>query len=66
MYNTRKMIEAGRDAIQRHPRRELTAADFQNMKEAAGGDAFLLAENAFMLGVAVGSRITAAEQKKSR
>lgn len=66
MYDTQKMIESGRETMQRHPARELTAGDFCEMRAAAAGDEYLFAENAFMCGVAVGARITAAEQKKSR
>lgn len=64
MYNTRKMIEEGRDVIQRHPLLEFTITDFQNMREEADGDAFLLAENAFLLGVTVGFQVKATEQRK--
>lgn len=64
MYNTQKMITTGRETMQRHPARDLTAFELHTIREQAGGDEYLFAENAFMFGVAVGMRIAEAERKR--
>ena len=63
MYNTEKMIRAGRAAIGRNPQRDITAAEIMQLKEQAA-DNWQLAENSFLLGVAVGMRIAEAERMK--
>ena len=64
MYNTQEMIKTGRETMQRHPARDLTAFEFKTMKEQAAGDEYLFAENSFLFGLAVGMRIAAAEQRE--
>ena len=63
MYNTQEMIKTGRETMQRHPARDLTAFEVHRIREDAG-DEFVFAENMFLLGVAVGMRIAKQEGKQ--
>ena len=63
MYNTAGMIEKGRAAIKRNPARDITALELRRIRESAAGDEYQFAENTFLLGVAIGMRIAAAEAR---
>lgn len=63
MYNTAGMIEAGRAAMRRNPARDITALELHRIRENAAGDDYKFAEDAFLLGVAIGMRIAAAEAR---
>ena len=63
MYNAPQRIEEGREAMRRHPARDLTAFEVNRIREEAG-DEFVFAENMFLLGVAVGMRIAKQEGKQ--
>ena len=62
MYNAPQRIEEGREAMRRHPARDLTAFEVHRIREEAG-DVYEFGENMFLLGVAIGRRIAAAEQE---
>ncbi len=64
-YNLEKMIETGNRAIERNRRRDLTIDDYKWLAHISD-DRYKITSAAFCMGVAVGMRIAATEQKKSK
>ena len=60
MYNVTKMIEAGAKALKRNPKRDATAWEFKQISDSSGGE-WEKMTGAYLLGVAIGMRIAAAE-----
>ena len=60
MYNTEVMIEAGRLTMEQNADKDITLRDFEELR-AAGGDQWESMERAFLFGVALGCRLTAAQ-----
>lgn len=63
MYKTDQRIDEGREAMRRHPARDITAAEVQEIREAAGTDVYKFGEDMFLLGVAVGMRLARQEAR---
>lgn len=64
MYKTRQRVDEGREAMRRHPKRDITAAEVQELREAAGDDVYKFGEDMFLLGVAVGMRLARQEARQ--
>lgn len=56
MYNTKKLIEEGREIMHQNPERDITGLEIKQAKEAATDD-YTFAENMFFMGLAIGARI---------
>ena len=63
-YNMEKMIETGRMAILRNPRRDITLHEYELL--AHSGDIYKITERAFHMGIAVGMRLANAKQQKPK
>lgn len=61
MYNTDKLIEAGRAAIGRNPNRDLTCYELRQLRDKSE-DQYQFGTDCYLAGVAIGMRIAAAEQ----
>lgn len=64
MYNTEGMIEAGRLTMEQNADKDLTLKDFNELRIA--GDQWESMERAFLFGVALGCRLTAAQILEGR
>ena len=64
-YNVKKMITSGREIMARNPKRELSVIDFTVIRDL-DPELYAQMENAFLFGVALGARISKAEQTKRR
>lgn len=56
MYNTDKLIMEGRDIMQHNKNKDLSAFDMKRVKDMSN-DEYHFAENMFLVGVALGSRL---------
>lgn len=65
MYKTKQRIDEGRETMRHNPARDITAAEIQEIKEAAGPDVYKFGEDMFLLGVAIGARIARQEAPES-
>ena len=63
VYTTQKRIDEGRQTMRRHPQRDLTAGEVREIKEQAA-DVYEFGNNMFLLGVAIGARITQQEGRQ--
>lgn len=57
MYNTDKLIMEGRDIMQHNKNKDLSAFEMKSVKDMSG-DEYHFAENMFLIGVALGSRLS--------
>ena len=62
-YNVSKMITSGREIMANNPKRDLTLIDVSRILDSTP-DTYFQIEHAFLFGVAVGVRISKAEQMK--
>ena len=65
MYNLEKQVEMGTTIMKRNEKRDLRIVDFMAANELSGGDKYELAENMFLIGVAIGHRIANIERAKA-